>query len=329
MDIFISHSSKDGKFVDALQTLLRLGLRGLDPEKIRVSSIEQMQFDPGDPIDDTIRAEIQKSSVLIAVISRSALDSHYVSFELGARWGAGQSVFPLLVPGLKEASITGPLKNLNIYESKAGALYKLITATAHALENVEAVPEGFLKDQIHEVMTAKAGLEPLRYAVLSYVVDRDLNFALLKDDFYKKIQPPGRKLERYDRPHDVARAIVIDELSLNAGEVRDIPPFTERSYQGEAPDERTDIVRPPYQVQLERNMHRTAKMHYDFVYLFGINRQKPPLAFYEERRHKDAAAWYSLQDVRDRLGREFGPHPDMVPTMQKIVDELDGTKYFS
>lgn len=39
--------------------------------------------------------------------------------------------------------------------------------------------------------------------------------------------------------------------------------------------------------------------------------------------HKSQAAWYSLEEVEAKIGEEWGPHDDMVPTMQRILADLN------
>src|SRR5262249_47264882 len=94
-------------------------------------------------------------------------------------------------------------------------------------------------------------------------------------------------------------------------------------------DGKTDVVAPPYQVQVEKSQqaekgrHRTAFVHYDFVYVFQVDRIKPPISISGSKEHKSDTQWYSVADV-DHLqdNKEYGPHGDILPTMKKIVSEL-------
>jgi hypothetical protein len=84
MDIFVSHSGKDANFTSALVHLLRVALR-LSAEQIRATSVEATQLGAGADIDESLRAEVRDSPILIAVLSPNSLASTYVLFELGAR----------------------------------------------------------------------------------------------------------------------------------------------------------------------------------------------------------------------------------------------------
>ena len=63
------------------------------------------------------------------------------------------------------------------------------------LLSIKAESAATIDEEISEVLLQKpAYLEPLAYAVLSYVLDEKGRFALLKDSHYEKIQPAGRRL---------------------------------------------------------------------------------------------------------------------------------------
>jgi len=158
----------------------------------------------------------------------------------------------------------------------------------------------------------------MAYAVLSYVIDKEFNFALLKDSHYKKIQPPGRRLQLNEHPDEIALLIASEELDLPVEELKRYPKFQSTMY------EETRLVPPPYQVQVEKNIHKTALVHYDFVYVFYIDRVRPPISVRSSREHKSEPDWYSIQEVEMRKSdKEWGPHEDMIPTMIKIKAELE------
>ncbi len=159
--------------------------------------------------------------------------------------------------------------------------------------------------------------EPLAYAVLSYVLDCNRNFALLKDAHYNKIQPPGRRPEWGEQPHKVALSMASTELGLPIEELKRFPPTKEISYQN------TRLVPPPFQVQLEGGPHRKAALHYDFVYVFSIDRDRPDLNVRRSPDHKSEPRWFSLKEVEDRQkDTQWAPHADMVPTMHRILDSV-------
>ncbi|MCK4785686.1 MAG: toll/interleukin-1 receptor domain-containing protein, partial [Desulfobacteraceae bacterium] len=290
----------------------------LSAKQIRCTSVEETQLDAGTEIDRFLRDEILRSSLFVAVLSPNSLCSTYVLFELGARWGAGKKIFPILIPGMNIDQLEGPLKRIHVIECNRASLWKLIGKIGEMLEIEPENPES-VQSALEEVLEEKpSDLEPLAYAVLSYVLDQNNNFALLKDSHYEKIQPPGRRLYMGEQPHEVALSIASKELDLSIEELKRFPPFKETRYKT------TRVVPPPLQVQLEKNPHRQALAHYDFVYVFTIDRDAPTLDVRTSAEHKLDPEWYSLKEVESRQGdRRWGPHDDMVDTMRHILSKFN------
>jgi hypothetical protein len=99
--VLISHSSKDVDLASALVELLRAGLL---INRIRCSSVDGFRLPAGVQTDSQLRAEVNSTNVLIGLITPNSLASAYVMFELGARWGAGSFMIPLLA-GVSTAEI--------------------------------------------------------------------------------------------------------------------------------------------------------------------------------------------------------------------------------
>jgi len=168
-------------------------------------------------------------------------------------------------------------------------------------------------------------IERTAYAVLSYVLDKEQNFALLRDPFYKKTQPAGKRLKRNEQPHIAALYVASDELGLSKEILERFPHFIE----SKGPQEDTQIVPQPYQVQLEKNKHRgQVEFHYDFVYIFIVNEVKPRLHVCKSPEKKIDPSWYSLAEVKS-LGTKYdwGIFDDMLPTMERIVHDIHEQKH--
>jgi hypothetical protein len=110
--IFISHSSRDADLAEAIVNLLRNALNIL-PEDIRCTSVDGYRLPAGVGIDEQLRNEVSESEIFVALLSKASLQSSYVMFELGARWGIKKHLFPLLVPGLDPSNLRGPVATLN------------------------------------------------------------------------------------------------------------------------------------------------------------------------------------------------------------------------
>ena len=126
LKIFISHSSKDLQLVELIVDLLRSGLN-LAAKDIRCTSLDGYRLPGGAQIDSQLRNEIMHATTLVGVISTVSFDSAYVLFELGARWGQGTYLIPLLAHGMTTASLRGPITQYNALRCDSEAqLYQFI-----------------------------------------------------------------------------------------------------------------------------------------------------------------------------------------------------------
>lgn len=126
VSIFISHSHQDAELVKRLITLLRASLN-LPSDQIRATSIDGFRLPGGANTDEQLRTEVQGAAVLIGLISKSSLRSAYVIFELGARWGSGKPMVPLLAPEIGSDLLQGPLHGINALSCRSAAqLHQLV-----------------------------------------------------------------------------------------------------------------------------------------------------------------------------------------------------------
>ena len=141
--VFISHSSKDQAFVRLLIDLLR-GALNLPAEQIRCTSIDGYRLPAGASATEHLRREIHEAQAFIGVISAESLQSLYVAFELGARWGAGRHLIPVLAPGVDYSVLAAPLADLNALKSSSPAqLHQLVSDLASALQIVSSNPAAY------------------------------------------------------------------------------------------------------------------------------------------------------------------------------------------
>jgi hypothetical protein len=132
--IFISHSSTDRELAALLVDLLRSSL-DLPAEAIRCTSVEGHRLAGGAATDSALRKDIRDCEVFIGLISATSVESAYVLFELGARWGAERHLLPLLAPTAEAAILRGPLLGLNALRcSSAADLQQMIDEIATLLK---------------------------------------------------------------------------------------------------------------------------------------------------------------------------------------------------
>lgn len=100
--IFISHSNKDIKIIDAfVEKILILGLE-ISSERIFCTSMDGNGVQSGQYIPDRLREEIHKSSLALLFISKNYKSSEICLNEVGAAWVTleKESVIPLLFPDI-------------------------------------------------------------------------------------------------------------------------------------------------------------------------------------------------------------------------------------
>jgi hypothetical protein len=112
-DLFISHSNADLNIAAALIELLRSALPGLHPTRIRCTSVAGYKLEGGSDTNNQLRKELCESRVFIGLLTKQSLQSTYVLFELGARWGAETPFLPLVAGGLRMSDLRAPLSGLH------------------------------------------------------------------------------------------------------------------------------------------------------------------------------------------------------------------------
>jgi hypothetical protein len=133
VSVFISHSSKDQALVEQLIRLLRSALQ-LRAEEIRATSVDGFRLPGGSSTDERLRMEVNDAKVLIGVISQSSIKSIYVVFELGARWGSGKPMVPLLASDSDPELLSGPLAGINALDSRSAAqIHQLLKEVSNHL----------------------------------------------------------------------------------------------------------------------------------------------------------------------------------------------------
>jgi hypothetical protein len=153
VSVFISHSHQDIELVKRLINLLRSALN-LQSKEIRATSVDGFRLPGGSNTAEQLRTEVQGAKVLIGVISNSSLKSAYVIFELGARWGSGKPMVPLLASGTSPNSLEGPLQGINVLSCRSSAqLHQFVEEMASHLNLSLDRPAAYQEylDQVVEI----------------------------------------------------------------------------------------------------------------------------------------------------------------------------------
>jgi hypothetical protein len=154
---------------------------------------------------------------------------------------------------------------------------------------------------------------PLRFANSVYVLDDDLNMAVIFHPYHKKLMQPGSRLGYHEMPHRAVYRVLDEELGMDADHFTFWPSFRTEQYG------LTDIIQPPYQVQLERREQRVGiRAHYDFIYVGTVNGVKPPLVSPLNPQ------WKSLEEMRNlySAGAPEAPFANIIPTFERIRESM-------
>lgn len=107
--LFISHSERDGRFVEPLYLWLTNGL-GLDKSEVRCTYVDGM--DPGAVTVEKLRADLESSKAVVGLITTNSLSSTWAQFEMGAAW-LQTRLHPIRGPGMRVEDLREPLKTIN------------------------------------------------------------------------------------------------------------------------------------------------------------------------------------------------------------------------
>jgi len=108
-NIFISHSSENKEIAEQLCAFItRLGIK---ESRIFCSSIIGQGVNNGEKLNDAISVSINKSQVIVYIISRDFIESSYCMEELGIGWYLSQfkkaSCFYLILPDIDLSELKG------------------------------------------------------------------------------------------------------------------------------------------------------------------------------------------------------------------------------
>ena len=152
IDIFISHSQRDEDLAKAIIELLMEAL-GIPRGRIRCTSVVGHKLPGGTSIETKLRQEINESRIFLGLLTPSSLDSTYVMFELGARWGVEKYWCLIKARGAQVGDLKGPLRAYHVPDASSEEdLAQMIDDLAKELA---AVPQNFaaFQTRIRTVVT--------------------------------------------------------------------------------------------------------------------------------------------------------------------------------
>jgi hypothetical protein len=157
IDVFISHSSQDQALAERVVDLVRSALN-LRADAIRCTSVEGYRLPVGADSDEQLREELIGARAFVGILSSMSLASAYVLFELGARWGAGKPLAPLLAAGMTAHALRGPIAGLNALSCESPAqLHQFVHDLANVLRIQSEAPQVY-QAKIDSVVYSGAGV---------------------------------------------------------------------------------------------------------------------------------------------------------------------------
>jgi len=171
--IFISHSSRDLEIVHELVELLKAALP-IRSGEIRCTSLDGYRLPGGARVESRLREEVKSAAVLLGLVTPKSIESQYVMFELGARWGSERPLFPLVVFGEDMRLVRGPLASLNVLDiSNQAQLHQLVSDLGGVLNVRVETPAAYMRQlsavtaAISKARAQSAGASPAGDVVVS------------------------------------------------------------------------------------------------------------------------------------------------------------------
>ncbi|HEX4964583.1 MAG TPA: toll/interleukin-1 receptor domain-containing protein [Thermoanaerobaculia bacterium] len=187
--VFISYSGRDARWVNELTDLLRVAFRlaAVDFFAFRVSGAE---IPPGNFIAEAVREAISSAEVFIVVLSRTSVRSPYVLSEVGARWGTGKPILPVLTRGTTAEALPSPLAEMKALICSISDLHELIRIVGNQLDE-EPQPAASYQAHLERLVKTKYQL------ILSLLVATSVLLTLF---FAVVLNPPRNSPKKRPEP---------------------------------------------------------------------------------------------------------------------------------
>lgn len=131
--IFISHSAADEALASALVDCI-LANMVIDDSELRCTSVPGHKLPVGSDFTATLLEDIGDSSVVVGLITRNALSSSWVLFELGATWGSKKNLKPLVTDEVDLTTLPGPVSGRHVAKlSNKGDLNQFLEELAEVV----------------------------------------------------------------------------------------------------------------------------------------------------------------------------------------------------
>ncbi len=143
--VFISHSHAEAALAELFVDLLRAALM-LRSTDIRCTSVGGQGLVPGGAVEDQLRTEVMGCAAVIALLSPKSMNSAYVLFEMGARWGSEKPWVPMITHDMDPSSVQGPAAGHHLLRcDDQSDLYSLIREVGRNIGREAEPPETYTR----------------------------------------------------------------------------------------------------------------------------------------------------------------------------------------
>ena len=137
--VFISHAAQSDKDIaEKLESWIAAAYQSYEGLKVKTFVSSTDGIDVGDAPFDTIKTELNRSDVLIALLSKEAKYNRWIAFEAGVMFGRGVRVIPITCKGTSANDFSGPIKDM--FELKNAADEDEFTSALAILDGIIGKP---------------------------------------------------------------------------------------------------------------------------------------------------------------------------------------------
>lgn len=227
--IFLSHSAADVKLATALVDCI-FSCMVLEDEEVRCTSVPGHKLPIGGDSTTILRDELSETSVVIGLLTQNALASSWVLFELGATWGAGRKLQPLLaddvdfseLPGPLSGSHAGKLAEKNDLAQFFEELRTAVGATSRSASKIDAAINQLIKENSEYSKISLTAKPPQKVKTKSSIPDPTISgmlYSELKNILSKEkiIVPPPHSGSDEDYETDLLNLFVGNHAAIGDG----------------------------------------------------------------------------------------------------------------
>lgn len=229
--LFISHSSKDEKLVEAFVELIERGV-GVHPTEIFCSSLQGQGVEPGVEFKTSIRNRLGNAECVIALISLNFYSSAFCMCELGGVWMLANKLIPIIIPPIGFDDLRAVLEGIQVLKIDNGSHLDQLKDEIGKLPGIEPIPtprwnerrERFLK-ALPEILQNLPNDSPVPRESHQKILSELERFKAESLKAKEKIEESDKLIRELRKLKDASS--VAGVLKKHSKELKDFPEFEE------------------------------------------------------------------------------------------------------